>query len=54
MCLSADLSRRDTVIYDIDTAFSGHPLERLGTHRLAEAIRLAVLTNLAPSDEKRE
>jgi two-component system response regulator FixJ len=29
-------------------------LERLGAHRLAEAIRLAVLANLAPSAEKRE
>jgi two-component system response regulator FixJ len=29
-------------------------LERLGTHRLAEAIRLAVLANLAPSEENRE
>ena len=29
-------------------------LERLGSHRLAEAIRLAVMASLAPSDPKRE
>jgi two-component system response regulator FixJ len=29
-------------------------LERLGTHRLAEAIRLAVMADLVPPGDKRE